>query len=115
MIRGDLWWADYGEPFGSEPGYRRPVIIFQIDYFNKSKINTLIVIPLTTNILMAEVPGNVFLEKNETKLRKDSVVLTLQIGVIDRQRLVERISRINKSTMEKIEESLAFILGIKKT
>jgi len=113
MIRGELWWADYGVPFGSEPGYRRPVIIVQNDYFNNSKINTTIVVPLSTNTLLADVPGNIFFEKKESKLDNDSVILLSQIGVIDKQRLVEKVSKINRDIMYKIENSILFIFGIK--
>ena len=113
MIRGELWWADYGIPFGSEPGYRRPVIILQNDFFNNSKINTTIVIPLSTSLLLADVPGNVFIGKKESKLSKDSVILLPQIGVIDKQRLIKKVSTISKNIMKKIENNMAFILGIK--
>ena len=113
MIRGELWWADYGIPFGSEPGYRRPVIIVQNDYFNNSKINTTIVIPLSTNVLLADVPGNIFIGKKESKLNCDSVILFSQVGVIDKQRLIEKISKINREIMLKIENSILFMFGIK--
>ena len=113
MIRGELWWADYGVPFGSEPGYKRPVIIIQNDYFNTSKINTTIVIPLSTNTLLADVPGNIFIGKKESKLKYDSVILLSQVGVIDKQRLVEKISKIDKNIMYKIENSVLFMFGIK--
>lgn len=65
MIRGDIWWVDFGDPLGSEPGWRRPAIIVQSDDFNKSDMNTTIVIPLTTNLRLAEFPGNVLLSKEE--------------------------------------------------
>ena len=113
MIRGELWWADYGVPFGSEPGYKRPVIVVQNDYFNNSKINTTIVIPLSTNTLLADVPGNIFIEKKESKLKDDSVILLSQVGVIDKQRLIEKISKVNRDIMYKIESSILFIFGIK--
>ena len=113
MIRGELWWADYGVPFGSEPGYRRPVIVVQNDYFNNSKINTTIVIPLSTNTLLANVPGNIFIEKKESKLKDDSVILLSQVGVIDKHRLIEKIAKINRDIMQKIENSILFIFGIK--
>ena len=112
MIRGELWWLDYGIPFGSEPGFRRPVIILQNDFFNNSNMNTTIVIPLSTNLFLADIPGNIFLEKKESKLRKDSVILLSQTGVVDKQRLIEKITKINKDTMEKIENNIAFILGL---
>ena len=113
MIRGELWWADYGVPFGSEPWYRRPVIVVQNDYFNNSKINTTIVIPLSTNTLLADVPGNIFIKKKESKLKNDSVILLSQVGVIDKQRLVEKISSIDKNILNKIENSILFMFGIK--
>jgi mRNA interferase MazF len=113
MIRGELWWIDYGVPYGSEPGYRRPVIIIQNDLFNNSKINTTVVIPLTTNLLLADVPGNILLDKKESKLGKNSVILLSQIGVVDKERFIEKISKINKDTMEKIDNNIMFILGIK--
>lgn len=113
MTRGELWWVDYGIPFGSEPGYKRPVIILQNDFFNNSHINTTIVIPLSTNLLLADVPGNIFIGKKETKLSKDSVILLSQIGVIDKQRLVKKVTKINKDIIAKIENNIMFILGIR--
>jgi len=114
MTRGELWWADFGIPFGSEPGYKRPVLIIQNDFFNNSKINTTIVIPLTTNLILADAPGNIFITKRESKLKKDSVITISQIEVIDRQRLIEKITKLDKSIIEKIENNILFILGINK-
>jgi len=114
MTRGELWWADFGVPFGSEPGYKRPVIIIQNDFFNRSNINTTIVIPLTTNILLADAPGNILFKKNESKLKKDSVITISQIEVIDRQRLIDKIIKIDKSIINKIENNIMFVLGINK-
>jgi mRNA interferase MazF len=113
MTRGEVWWVDYGIPYGSEPGYRRPVIILQNDFFNNSKMNTTVVIPISSNLLLADVPGNIYIEKKDLKLGKDSVILVSQIGVIDKERLVEKISKINRDIMEKIENNIMFILGIK--
>jgi len=70
MTRGELWWADFGIPFGSEPGYKRPVLIIQNDFFNRSHINTTIVIPLTTNMILADAPGNVYITKKRIKIKK---------------------------------------------
>jgi mRNA interferase MazF len=114
MIRGELWWADFGIPFGSEPGYRRPVLIIQNDFFNNSKINTTVVIPLTTNLLFAEAPGNILIKKNESKLKKDSVMVISQIEVIDRRRLIEKITVLDGAVIKKVEDGIMFILGIKK-
>ncbi len=112
MIRGEIWWADFGIPFGSEPGFRRPVVIIQDDPFNKSKINTVIVVPLTTNLLLESAPGNVLLEKEESSLSKDSVIVVSQIGVLDKNRLVERVSRISKGMIEDVEYGIKMVLGI---
>jgi mRNA interferase MazF len=111
MTRGEIWWVDYGIPYGSEPGYRRPVIILQNDFFNNSKINTTIVVPLSTNLLLADVPGNIFINKKDSKLSKDSVILISQIGAIDKERLLEKVSKINSELMEKIEANIMFIIG----
>jgi mRNA interferase MazF len=114
MIRGELWWADFGIPFGSEPGYKRPVLIMQNDFFNNSKINTTIVIPLTTNLILADAPGNILITKHESKLKRDSVIIISQIEVIDRQRLIEKITKIERTIIETIENNILFVLGIKK-
>ena len=111
-MRGELWWADLGLPFGSEPGYRRPVLVIQSDHFNKSKINTTIVVPLTTNMLFSDAPGNILVTKSESKLGKDSVIVISQIVVIDKRRLVEKAAKIDIDLMAKVESSIMFILGI---
>jgi mRNA interferase MazF len=113
MTRGEIWWVDYGITFGSEPGYRRPVLILQNDFFNISKINTTVAIQISSNLLLADVPGNIYIEKRLSKLGKDSVILVSQIGVIDKERLIEKISKINRDIMEKIENNIMFVLGIK--
>jgi len=112
MMRGEIWWADFGIPFGSEPGFRRPVIVVQDNSFNKSNINTTIVIPLTTNIALAEAPGNLLLKKTITKLNKESACVVSQIGVIDKDRLVEKIHKLDRETIFEIEIGIRLVLGI---
>ncbi|MCL2293577.1 MAG: type II toxin-antitoxin system PemK/MazF family toxin [Spirochaetes bacterium] len=114
MTRGELWWVDLGMPYGSEPAYKRPVLIIQNDFFNSSKINTTIVVPLTTNSLYADAPGNILIYKDESKLSKDSVIVISQIKVIDRKRLIEKISKLNRAIIEEVEKNILFILGITK-
>jgi mRNA interferase MazF len=114
MTRGELWWVDLGLPHGSEPGYKRPVLIIQNDHFNISKINTTVIVPLTTNTLYAEAPGNIFIPKEDSKLSKDSVIVISQIKVIDKNRLIEKISKVSKTIITEIEENLMFVLGIKR-
>jgi len=113
MTRGEIWWADFGIPFGSEPGFRRPVLIIQDDSFTKSKINTVIVVPITTNLLLDNAPGNVLLEKEESSLSKDSVIVVSQIGVLDKNRFIEKVSKISKGIMEDVEYGIKMVLGLK--
>jgi len=80
MYRGEIWWANLSEPVGSEPGYRRPVLIIQDDTFNQSRINTVIVAVITSNVQLAEAPGNVSLPSQASGLPKDSVVNVSQIS-----------------------------------
>ena len=113
MIRGEVWWADFGIPFGSEPGFNRPVLIVQTDAVNKSRINTTIIIPFTTNLLLENAPGNVFVDKNESKLSKDSVLVVSQISVIDKTRLIKYESKISQNILNEIEDGIKLILEIK--
>jgi mRNA interferase MazF len=112
MMRGELWWADFGLPFGSEPGFRRPVVILQDDAFNKSNIHTTIIVPLTTNMALAEAPGNVVLPKEESNLSKDSVLVVSQLSAVDKQRLIERIGTLKRQTLEEAEEGIKLILNL---
>jgi mRNA interferase MazF len=112
MIRGEIWWADLGLPFGSEPGFKRPVVVIQDDAFNKSCIGTVIVASLTTNLQLAQAPGNVYLEKEETGLSKDGVVNISQISTIDKRRLIEKICVLSQSSMSEIDYGLKLVLNV---
>ncbi|MCL2844060.1 MAG: type II toxin-antitoxin system PemK/MazF family toxin [Chitinivibrionia bacterium] len=113
MIRGEIWWCDFGVPRGSEAGYRRPVLIIQDNNFNKTELNTVLVLPITTNLSLKDVSGNVFLPKEISGLSKDSVVVMPLLTHVDKQVLEEKCSKItNKSTIEEIEDGLLLILGI---
>jgi mRNA interferase MazF len=114
MTRGDVWWADFGVPLGSEPGFRRPVLIVQDNAFNDSAIRTIVVLPFSTNPALADAPGNVFLEKEATGLSKDSVLVTSQIAAVERQRLVERIFAVDQRIFSEIEDGLRLVLGMAK-
>ncbi len=111
MIRGEIWWADFGIPFGSETGFRRPVLVIQDDSFNKSKISTIIVIPLTTNLALENAPGNVLIEKEESGLSKDSILVVSQLSAIDKVRMIERISKIESYILREVEYGMHMILG----
>jgi mRNA interferase MazF len=112
MIRGEIWWAEFGIPYGSEAGFTRPVLIVQDDSFNESKIRTIIVLPLTTNLRLFDAPGNVFLRKNESKLDNDSVIIVAQLYAIDRGRFKTKISKVTKKIMEQVETGMMLVLGI---
>ena len=111
MIRGEIWWADLGIPFGSEPGFKRPVIILQDNLFNKSRIRTIVVASITSNLSLAEAPGNILLEKEESDLPKDGVINVSQISTIDKLRLIEKISSISRTTEEKVNAGVKLVLG----
>ena len=110
MTRGDIFMLDFGIPFGSEPGYHRPVVVVQSNKENLSLLNTTIVIPLTSNTIHKDLQGNVFIPKKDSGLTKDSVALIHQIIVVDKYRLSSRISRLPKSLLDKIEKELDFVL-----
>ena len=112
MTRGEIWWADFGIPFGSEPGFNRPVLIVQADAINKSKINTIIVIPFSTNLLLENAPGNVFVDKDESKLSKDSVLVVSQISTLDKTRLIKFENKVTQNMMNSVEDGLKIILEI---
>ena len=109
MIRGDVYMLDFGIPYGSEPGMRRPVVIIQSDKENLNGLNTKVVIPLTSNTVNADLRGNVFLPKKESGLSKDSVALVHQIIVVDKQRLEEKIVKLSKNLLLKIEEEIDYV------
>ncbi len=82
--RGEVWWADRPQPRGSEPGFRRPVLVVQANAFNRSRIQTVIVAAITSNVDLADAPGNLLLPARSSGLRRDSVVNVSQILTLDR-------------------------------
>lgn len=112
MQRGDIWWASLRPPTGSEPGYRRPVLIIQTDDFNKSRINTVVVAILTSNLRLQTAPGNVFLTKLSIGLTKDSVVNVSQVVTLDKSFLTERISTISADKMADVDDGLRLVLNL---
>ena len=112
MHRGEIWWASLGEPKGSGPGYRRPVLIVQSDEFNRSRINTVIVAVLTSNTALAQAPGNVLIKARHAGLAKDSVVNVSQVITVDKQRLTEKVKKVEPSTMAEVDNGLRLVLAI---
>ena len=110
--RGEIWWADLGEPRGSSPGFHRPIVIIQSDFFNKTAINTLIVAITTTNLRLAKMPGNVLLSQRSSGLKEESVVNISQLFTIDRSDLLEFVGTLSERKMEQIDEGLRLVLSL---
>lgn len=110
--RGEVWWADLGDPDGAEPGYRRPVMIVQSDAFNRSRLRTVIAVALMTNVRLVEAPGNVLVPAKAAGLPKDSVANVSQVITVDRDFLLERAGRIRGQLLKDIENGLRLILGL---
>ena len=112
MKRGEVWWASLPTPAGSGPGLRRPVVVVQSNPFNESRISTIIIATVTSNLALAEAPGNVRIGKSESGLSKPSVVNVSQVLTIDRSYLTERIRKLPAQVMSRIDDGLKLVLGL---
>jgi mRNA interferase MazF len=110
--RGEIWWADLPEPRRSEPGYRRPVLVIQADAFNLSRIQTVIVAVVTTNLDLAEAPGNVMLPARLSGLPRDSVVNVSQLLTLDRGYLTEQAGALPLRVQRSVDEGLRVVLQL---
>lgn len=110
--RGDVWWADLRAPHASEPGFRRPVLIVQADAFNRSRLNTVVGVTITSNIRLVDAPGNVLLPAKVSGLPKDSVVNVSQIITLDRTFLTDKAGRVTGHTLKAIENGLRLVLSL---
>jgi mRNA interferase MazF len=110
--RGEVWWADLDEPRGSEPGYRRPVLIVQADSFNRSRIATVLCVVLTSNLRLVDAPGNVLVSAKAAGLPKDSVANVSQLITLDRAFLDEQIGRLPPRLMNAVDAGLMLVLGL---
>ena len=97
---------------GSEPGYRRPVLVVQSDAFNRSRIQTVVTVVLTSNLRLVEAPGNVLVPAMTSGLPKDSVANVSQIITVDRTFLVELVGRLRGRLLSSIEDGLRLVLGL---
>lgn len=100
IAQGEVWWADLGDPTGSQPGFRRPVVVVQSDAFNASSLRTAVCVVLTSNVKWAEAPGNVLLPARVTGLPKPSVANVSQLVTLDRSALTDRVGRLSASNLE---------------
>lgn len=112
MRRGEVWWVDLGQPFGSEPGFRRPAVVVQADSFNKSRVGTVLLVPLTRTLEWAKAPGNVLLRPRQTGLKHPSVANVSQVTVAARRRLVERVGALPALALGRLDEGLRLVLGL---
>ena len=111
IARGEVWWADLGEPAGSEPGFRRPVVVVQGDAFNRSSLRTVVCVSLTSNVRWADAPGNVLLPAQATGLPLDSVANVSQLVTVDRDTLTERVGALSASSLELVLAGIDVVLG----
>ena len=110
IAQGDVYWVDLGIPRGSEPGFRNPFVVIQNDAVNVSRIRTVIVCLITSNLKRAKAPGNVLLEKNEANLSEPSVVNVSQIYTIDKDMLDKKLGTLDKGRVRQILEGLYLML-----
>jgi len=108
--QGDIFWVDLGVPKGSGPGYRHPHVVIQNNIFNESKINTVVVCALTSNLKRAKAPGNVLIQKGEGNLKKDSIVNISQIITVDKSDIIERIGSLSPSRVKEIIEGVQLLI-----
>lgn len=111
ISQGEIWWADLPQPVGSGPGYRRPVIIVQSDALNRSRISTVVCVPLTSNVVWADAPGNVLLPSHATGLPKDSVANVSQIVALDKSILTDRVGKLSRAKLGLLLAGIDVILG----
>ena len=112
MCRGEIWWASLPSPPGSGPGYRRPVILIQVNEFTESRIRTVVVIAITSNLKLAAAPGNVLCHKRETGLPKDSVANVSQVLTLDKRFLTERAGRLPVRVLQQVEDGVRLVFRL---
>ncbi|PYU91761.1 MAG: mRNA interferase MazF2 [Acidobacteria bacterium] len=111
MSQGEVWWADLPAPAGSGPGFRRPVVVAQCDALNRSRIGTVVCVPLTSNLKWAGAPGNVSLPARLTGLPRDSVANVSQIVSLDKELLTVRVGRLPQAKLDLLVSGINVILG----
>ena len=110
--RGSIWWADLGAARGSGPGFRRPILVVQADAFNRSSIQTVIAVILSSNMRLLDAPGNVLVTARRAGLPKDSVVNVSQMITLDRGDLTELAGRLDEATLRRVDAGLRLVLHL---
>ncbi len=112
VARGEVWWVDFGAQLGSEPAKRRPAVVVSDDRFNRSRLSTVTVVAVTSNVRLAARPGNVLLARGVAGLDRPSVVNVTQLATIDRRRLADRSGVLPRSDVAHIDDGLRLALRL---
>lgn len=110
--RNEVWWVDLGKPRGSEPGFTRPVLVVSADAFNSSRISTVLVIVLTSNVALASAPGSVLISPTDSGLPKPSVANVSQMLTVDKTFLFKKVRRLSKTAVQRVEAGLRLVLDL---
>lgn len=111
VAQGEIWWADLGQPRGSKPGFRRPIVVIQGDGLNRSRLATVVCVAMTSNLKWASAPGNVLLSESATGLPQESVANVSQIVTLDKSELTERAGKLPKAKLELVLSGVDVVLG----
>ena len=112
MELGEVWWADLPEPTGAGPGYRRPVVVMQSDEFTRSRIQTVVVVAITSNTRLSAAPGNVTIGKRETGLLRESVVNVSQLLTLDKRILTDKAGKLSAAKVREVQDGLRLVLAL---
>lgn len=112
MKRGEIWWASLPPPSGSGPGFRRPVLVVQSNPFNESRISTAVIAVITSNLALADAPGNVRIGKSESGLATPSVVNVSQILTVDKSLLSDKVRALSTPVMSRVDNGLRLVLDL---
>jgi mRNA interferase MazF len=112
MERGEVWWAHLPDPIASEPGFNRPVLVVQSNAFNRSRIRTIIAVVLTSNLRLAEAPGNVLMPASDTGLPRDSVANVSQVITIDKSFLTKKCGKLPIQLIRSVDDGLRLALSL---
>jgi mRNA interferase MazF len=110
--RGEVWWAQLPEPVGSEPGFRRPVVIIQTDPLNRSRVSTVVVAAITSTLRLRAFPGNVYLSTRDSGLDRPSVAIVSQLATLDRGRLIRHVGNLSNAKMRELDDGLRLVLAL---
>ncbi len=112
IARDEIWWAELPDPVGSAPGHRRPVLVVQSDIFNRSRLATVTVVALTSNIRLVDAPGNVLIPATASGLPRDSVANVTQLLTVNRELLTDRVGTLPAAFVRQVNAGLRFVLEL---